>query len=437
MKFSIIRGKKPINRIRYDITADGKRMKGTTEFLVHKNFVAISKNDERKTIPLILKETIPKGYKQEIKDLKEDLEKFEDFVDFTLVKLKRQNISDITKSLQLEIDIYFKRLEKQQKKKHVPLFEFIQEYIDKVEEDNINPKGYLKPVGNSTVTKYKKFLRYFKEYRSDRGIRLEYEDIDEDFYIDYVNFFRQYKWRKNGVPKVGFANTTIGEYVKQLKKFMGLALAKNHHNNNEYKTFIVINEKKTQSWLTSLELDELLQEKSIFDKSGWGRLDVSNHHRTNQLLDYFLLLSYTGMRVGDMLKLRKDNVIEYKGIPMISFYEKKVKKDRVFRITDKMQIVLDRWEGGFPNDILRRKVVIDHINKYLDANVSRFKKPHFEDEIRCHTARRSYCTNELIAGTDVETIKTQSGHKSDATFRGYIMDSGKEVLAELLIREGK
>lgn len=40
--------------------------------------------------------------------------------------------------------------------------------------------------------------------------------------------------------------------------------------------------------------------------------------------------------------------------------------------------------------------------------------------VSSHTARRSFCTNEYLAGTPSELIMAISGHKSEKAFRKYI-----------------
>ena len=40
--------------------------------------------------------------------------------------------------------------------------------------------------------------------------------------------------------------------------------------------------------------------------------------------------------------------------------------------------------------------------------------------ISSHTARRSFCTNEYLAGTPSDLIMAVSGHKSETSFRKYI-----------------
>ena len=40
--------------------------------------------------------------------------------------------------------------------------------------------------------------------------------------------------------------------------------------------------------------------------------------------------------------------------------------------------------------------------------------------VASHTARRSFCTNEYLAGTPTDLIMAISGHKSETAFRKYI-----------------
>lgn len=40
--------------------------------------------------------------------------------------------------------------------------------------------------------------------------------------------------------------------------------------------------------------------------------------------------------------------------------------------------------------------------------------------VSSHTARRSFCTNEYLAGTPCDLIMAISGHKTEKAFRKYI-----------------
>jgi integrase len=53
-------------------------------------------------------------------------------------------------------------------------------------------------------------------------------------------------------------------------------------------------------------------------------------------------------------------------------------------------------------------------------------KPKYE-WITSHTCRRSFCTNEFLAGTPVESIMKISGHKSVKDFYKYIRITPEEA----------
>jgi integrase len=57
-------------------------------------------------------------------------------------------------------------------------------------------------------------------------------------------------------------------------------------------------------------------------------------------------------------------------------------------------------------------------------------KPKYE-WITSHTCRRSFCTNELLAGTPVELIMKISGHKSLRDFYKYIRIPQEEAAQKI------
>jgi integrase len=60
--------------------------------------------------------------------------------------------------------------------------------------------------------------------------------------------------------------------------------------------------------------------------------------------------------------------------------------------------------------------------------------------ITSHTCRRSFCTNEFLAGTPVELIMKISGHKSVKDFYKYIRITPEEAgnkIKELWIKRGE
>ena len=383
MKYSVIIGKNKYPNVRYDINIGKERLRGSTIYNVNKKWVT-------STNPLEIKKSLPAGQKRDARELRNNLEKFEDFIDDTTARLKSQNLHSIKSKLKEEIEIFFGRTSEQEEDKHKNLFEFIDWYIELKENQTTN-----KPISKGTITDYRRFESLLQEYKADRKRVLDYRNINESFYNDFTSFLA-----------TKFKTNTIGKHIKYLKMFMSNSLNAGYHSNRKYNNFEVLKENQVWDYLTEEELE------SIFNGT------------ENAGQDYFLLLAYTGMRVGDMLRLRKENIIEHKGVSMIMFLEGKNKRKRVFRITDKMQVVLDRWQGVFPNDSLRRKIKANDINQYLKSTIK-------NKTIRCHSAKRSFCTNEYIKGTPVEDIMRQSGHQTYAVFKIYIQDSGEEAIASM------
>ena len=57
-------------------------------------------------------------------------------------------------------------------------------------------------------------------------------------------------------------------------------------------------------------------------------------------------------------------------------------------------------------------------------------KPKYE-WITSHTARRSFCTNEFLAGTPVKLIMKISGHKKETRFYKYIRITAEEAAQKM------
>ena len=57
-------------------------------------------------------------------------------------------------------------------------------------------------------------------------------------------------------------------------------------------------------------------------------------------------------------------------------------------------------------------------------------KPRYE-WITSHTCRRSFCTNEFLAGTPVKLIMKISGHKKESDFYRYIKISAEQAALQI------
>ena len=121
------------------------------------------------------------------------------------------------------------------------------------------------------------------------------------------------------------------------------------------------------------------------------------------------------------------------------------KKRLVFRVTPEMEEIFEKYNGAFPNDVLKPKIHRNYINteiKNICKNVGideiitfeekgkQVKKPKYK-LITNHTARRSYCTNKRLQGVPPDQIRIQSGHSSNEMLDIYIKAENDEVIATL------
>ncbi len=393
MKYSVIlKYKSRFLTIRYDIFINDVRLRGNTNFTIDRTAV---KNQN----PLKLK-TNENFSKRDKNELEKKLNDFEYHIEKTKADLKNQNLFSPQDKLKEEIEIYFGRTKDQEEDKVKNLFEFIDYYIELKENTVTTKKGIKTRIGKSTIRDYRRFKKILEEYKDYKNITLDYKNINSTFLNNFVKYLEN-----EARDKKGYKTNYIGKQIKHLKMFMSKSLNEHHHTNMRFNDFKVLKEDVESDYLDEDELDKLFR---------------SSMTEQNPLLDYFLLQAFTGLRVEDTLRLTYDNIKEQENVRMITFLERKNLKKRVIKITPKMEQILNKWQGKFPNDILDKKVRRQSINEYL--NFIKDKK------ITNHSGRRSFCTNEYIKGTPVEDIMRQSGHKNYTVFKSYIKDSGEKAL---------
>jgi len=94
-------------------------------------------------------------------------------------------------------------------------------------------------------------------------------------------------------------------------------------------------------------------------------------------------------------------------------------------LIDKYRMQMPRISLGNFNLFIKRVVKLAGIDQPVKIAHKRGNK--LIEEVRpkyawiaSHTARRSFCTNEYLAGTPMDLIMAISGHKSETAFRKYI-----------------
>lgn len=165
-------------------------------------------------------------------------------------------------------------------------------------------------------------------------------------------------------------------------------------------------------------------------------LDLKEYPHLEEYRDDFVLGCLTALRFSDFSKLEKHDI---RGEML---YKKQQKSNHwvVVPLRDEAKVILENrfrknlkatTNGEFNRHIktIARLAGLTNLVKHSYKKGNRVVEEVKAKSlwITSHTCRRSFCTNEFLAGTPVELIMKISGHKSVKDFNKYIRISPEEA----------
>lgn len=316
-------------------------------------------------------------------------------------------------AIRQELDKEFNPDKFQDTSKPTTLLEFIQKQIASSNHRYHTRRGY-------TTT-----LHVLRNYESTRHRKLTFDDIDLDFYDDFVHWCMEEQYSKN----------SIGGFVKHIKVFMNSAIDRQltdnrMHLNRQFKT---LQEEIDAIYLSEQELEAIY------------RLDLSHDTRLERVRDLFLVGCYTGLRFGDLVRLHREHIHPSPRGAIIKLRTQKTDELVVIPVHPILPKIMDRYEGELPKAMSDVKM-----NKYLkeigrlsglDSPVKitrtqgglahRTTHPKYE-LITVHTARRSFATNMYLRDVPSISIMKITGHRSEKAFLKYIRITPEQNASKLL-----
>ncbi|MEP7376803.1 MAG: site-specific integrase [Chitinophagaceae bacterium] len=256
------------------------------------------------------------------------------------------------------------------------------------------------------------------EFQVFREKIITFDEINLDFYEEYSHYLTYEHIHKNRREIVkGLKTNTIGKNIKQLIVFLKNRKQKRIITELDLSGFKIVEEDADAIYLTPEEINTVLQ------------MDLSGKPHLCKYRDLLVFGCLTGLRFSDFSIIRSEDVRD--GM----LYKKQIK-------TKHWVVVPLRDEANhiFINSFNRNIPVISNADfnyyikevgkvagflqpikhSYLKGNKTIIEtKPKYQ-WITSHTCRRSFCTNEFLAGTPVELIMKISGHKSLKDFYRYI-----------------
>jgi integrase len=317
----------------------------------------------------------------------------------TIVGQVEQAIQQEIKEKKAKLDIYYQ----------------LDEYI----------KSKQRKVSKATLTVYgnvKSHLLAFEQYRKQK---ITFESLDFSFYEDFVDYltFEHIHLRRQMVL-TGLKLNTIGKTIKHLRGFIKDRVKRKIIASIDMTDFKIPEEESDAIYLTHEEIAALYQ------------TDLSAHPHLLEYRDLFVLACLTGFRFSDFSTLKPED------LQRDMLYKKQEKSDHwvIIPLREEAKLIFTRqFRDRIP--VLTNPEFNRHIKTIgMLAGITRLIKFSYKkgnqnvvvtkpkyDWITSHTARRSFCTNEFLAGTPVELIMKISGHKRTKDFYKYIRISPEEA----------
>ena len=325
------------------------------------------------------------------------------------------------KWLKNQVDLYFYGSANDQ----IDLNGYIEKFITDIETGKrlTDKKERYKP---GTIKNFKGFKVQFETFQEQAARRLDFSDIDIDFYNDYVAYFNN----KNYSPN------TIGRHIKNLKVIMRAAKAERLHNNSDIdqKAFKNVKAEVQNIYLTDREI------KSMFD------LDLSKNPALEIARDVFLIGCYTAQRFSDYSTIGKNNIRKMEGGgTVVDLKQKKTGERVIIPVRPELDYLLSKYDYTLPHtweqkinerikDVGRKAGIIEPvIIEEIRGGLKVKKEVDKCDLIKTHTARRSGATNMYLAGIATIDIMKITGHKTEREFLKYIKVTKEQTAQNLIL----
>jgi site-specific recombinase XerD len=297
------------------------------------------------------------------------------------------------------------------------LFQFTQNFIDHA-PTRLKKDG--KPVCYKMIREYERTFFYMKEYASLRKKEPDFEDIDLNFYNDFMDF----------LTKKGLATNTIGKKIQTLKIFLNAATDQGLNKNLKFKSkFYAVTEEADTIYLNAVELNLLWE------------LDLSGNDRLENVRDAFLVGCYTGCRFSDLKQITQQNIVGN----MINMRQQKTGSKVVIPVHPVVSSILKKYDGETPklvsnqkfNDYIKEVCLLAGLTEEVEKRSTKGgltviqRLPKYQ-MVASHTARRSFATNLYKKGFPSRSIMQVTGHKTEQAFLKYIRVTPEEH-AEMLM----
>lgn len=291
------------------------------------------------------------------------------------------------------------------------------DWVQKFIKDSPKRLHKGKPLSTRTIQKYNTTLLRLQGYEQYHKIKLRFENIDLEFYRNFVSYCREIE---------NLRNNSIGSYIGHLKLWCknieldGLPISPQY----KHSEFMTLSNKTKDTYLNETEINKIFE----FDFNYSERLDNAR--------DLFIIGLRTGLRISDFLRLKDVNL--NKGF--LEIETAKTGEPVIIPLHAQIQAILSKRNDVLPRSISDQKfneyikeickvVGIDELTEGAKMNPKTKRKetgqyPKYE-LISSHTCRRSFASN-LYGKLPNMVIMSITGHRTETQFLKYIKITKKE-----------
>ena len=250
------------------------------------------------------------------------------------------------------------------------------------------------------VASYKTFIQFCKG-------QCNFGDITPQFINEYKEFLEKKATRINS-PKMRISQNSCYTYYNKLRATVRESMVYGHMISNPFDAVKGIQQPETyREFLTKEELLKL----------------YNTPNESDFLKRTCIFSALTGLRLGDVTKLRGDQIQHSKNLGyFIRFTQSKTKGMETLPISDEALGLLGDYEESseriFGDYNFQRDYA--HLKRWLQSAGIRKK-------ITFHNFRHTFATLQLAEGTDIYTVSKLLGHKHIHTTQiyGKVMDTTK------------
>jgi integrase len=302
-----------------------------------------------------------------------------------------------------------------EKKANLNIYNQFDEYI----------KSKDRKVSKATITVYKNVKSHLLAFEGFRKQKIDFASLDFSFYEDFIDYmtFEHVHMRRDQLIK-GLKLNTIGKTIKHLRGFVKDRVKRKIIPSVDLSDFKIPEEEIDAIYLSHEEIASMYN------------VDLLDHPHLKEYRDLLVLACLTGLRFSDFSTLKPED------LQKDMLYKKQEISDHwvIIPLREEAKSIFTRqFKDKIPaltnpefNKHIKTIGKLCDINRpvkfsYKKGNQAiEVTKPKYE-WITSHTARRSFCTNEFLAGTPVELIMRISGHKRTKDFYKYIKISPEEA----------